>query len=103
LLEVVEAAQERALAGARGADDAHDLARRDLQVDAAQHLEAPEVLVDRLGPHHRGPAHRAPEEGSGPIGGAGGGAWNVVRSRRSRWIGVSGSCLTEPRAKYRSR
>ena len=39
-LEQVDAAQQRALARAAGADDADDLPRRDVEVDPAQDLEA---------------------------------------------------------------
>ena len=59
LLEVVDAAQERGLARAGGAEHAHDLAPLDLEVDPLQHLEAPEALVNALGFDHR-VAHRRP-------------------------------------------
>ena len=58
LLQVVDAAQERRLARAGGPDEAHHLARRDLEVDALQHLEPAEALAHRLGLDHR-LAHRA--------------------------------------------
>ena len=53
LLQVVDAAQERRLARARGPEQAHHLAAPDLEVDALQHLEAPEALVHALGLDHR--------------------------------------------------
>ena len=46
LLQVVDAAEKRRLARARGPDEADDLAARDLEVDALQHLEPAEALVD---------------------------------------------------------
>src|SRR5205085_3352469 len=52
LLQVVDAAQEGGLAGARGAQHAHHLARLDLERDAAQHLEPAEALRDLLGLEH---------------------------------------------------
>ena len=52
LLQVVDAPQERGLAGAGRADQADDLARGDLQVDALEHLERAEGLVDAFGLHH---------------------------------------------------
>ena len=36
-----------------GPDDAEDLPRRDLEVDAAEHLEAAIGLMDSLGTNHR--------------------------------------------------
>ena len=53
LLQVVDAAQERRLAGAGGADEAEDLARLDLEVDALEDLEMAERLVDAFGADHR--------------------------------------------------
>ena len=53
LLEVVDAAEERRLAGARRAEDAHHLAGLHLERDALQHLEPPEALVHALGLDHR--------------------------------------------------
>ena len=53
LLEMVDAAKEGALAGAGRPDDAQHLSGRDLEVDAAEHLEAAEALVDSLGQNHR--------------------------------------------------
>src|SRR6201999_4433242 len=58
LLEVVDAAQERRLARARRPEQAHDLARGDLQRDPLEHLLAPEALVHPPGFAHR-PARRA--------------------------------------------
>src|SRR4029077_18839628 len=52
-LEQVDAAQEGALAGAAGAEDAHDFAFGDVEVDAFQHLELGEALVDPLQLDHR--------------------------------------------------
>src|SRR6185436_19042579 len=46
-LQVVEAAQERALARARRADQGDGLARRDLGLDAAQHRVLAVALVQR--------------------------------------------------------
>ena len=39
-----------------GPEHAHHLAARDLEVDALEHLEAAEALVDALGLDHRGHA-----------------------------------------------
>src|SRR5438309_546664 len=55
LLQVIDAAQERALAGTRGADHAHDFFLGDLQLDTAQHLEPAEALVHRLRLDHWSP------------------------------------------------
>src|SRR4051794_7221954 len=52
LLQVVDAAQERRLARPGGADHAHHLAGRDLQIDPLQHVDVPEGLAHALGPHH---------------------------------------------------
>ena len=52
LLEVVDAAKEGALARSGWADDAHHLARRHLEVDASEHLEASIGLMDVLGTNH---------------------------------------------------
>src|SRR5581483_5680252 len=52
LLQVVDAADERRLAGAGRADDADRLPLLDVERDAFQHLEPPEALVHVLGPHH---------------------------------------------------
>ena len=49
-LEPVDAAQERGLARARGADQADDLVLGHDQIDPAQHLERPEGLVEALDP-----------------------------------------------------
>ncbi len=47
LLQPVDAAQQRGLAGARGPDDDHHLALLDVEADAAQGVDvAPEVLVN---------------------------------------------------------
>ena len=59
LLQVVDAAQERGLARARGSEQAHHLAALHLEVDALQHLEAPKALVHALGQDH-GLAHTTP-------------------------------------------
>src|SRR5262249_10301515 len=53
LLEVVDAAQERRLAGARRAEDAHHLAGLYLEGRALAHLEPAEAFVARRGPDHR--------------------------------------------------
>ncbi len=45
VLQEVEAAQERALTRPRGADEHHDLALVDLEVDAPEHVVLAEVLV----------------------------------------------------------
>ena len=47
-LEQVQAAQQGRLAGARGADDGHDLAGHDRKVDVAQDLEVAEGLAQAL-------------------------------------------------------
>ena len=47
-LEQVQAAQQGRLAGARGADDGHDLAGHDRKVDVAQDLEIAEGLAQAL-------------------------------------------------------
>ena len=47
-LEQVDAAQERRLARAGGADQADDLVLGEREVDAAEHLELAERLVDAL-------------------------------------------------------
>src|SRR5215218_6776547 len=52
-LEQVDAAQEGALARAAGAEDADDFAFGDVEVDAFQHLELAEALVDHLQLDHR--------------------------------------------------
>src|SRR6266851_8398323 len=88
LLQVVDAAQERALARTRRADDAHDLLGLDDEVDAAQHLEAAEALVHSLRRDHG--LH-------GPVTGTG--TRYVNRRRRKRWNGVGGSSRAAPRAK----
>src|SRR5581483_11268811 len=51
LLEVVDAADERRLAGPGRADDADGLALPDVEGDALQHLEPAEALVHLLRPH----------------------------------------------------
>ena len=48
LLEQVHAAKQRRLARAGGADHDDDLPGLDLKVDALQHVEVPEPLVDAL-------------------------------------------------------
>ena len=48
VLEQVDAAKERRLARARGADQAHDLVQVDCQVDPVQDLEVAEALRDVL-------------------------------------------------------
>ena len=45
-LQQIDAAQQRGLAGAGRADDAHDLAAVDLQVDALEHVEVAEGLFE---------------------------------------------------------
>ena len=58
-LEQVDAAEERRLAGAGGADQADDLVLGDVEVDPAQHLELPERLADAVDlDHTRLPACR---------------------------------------------
>ena len=47
-LEQVDAAQQRALAGAARAEDADDFAFGDVEVDAFEDLELAEALVDAL-------------------------------------------------------
>lgn len=46
LLEAVDAAQRRALAGARATDQHQHLAALDCEADAVQHLERAEALMD---------------------------------------------------------
>ena len=58
LLEVVDAAKERALARARRAEQADDLARADLEVDALEYLVSAEGLVHLLRFDHQA-GHRA--------------------------------------------
>src|SRR5690606_7873953 len=50
LLQVVDAAQQRGLAGAGRSDDDGHLAGADVQVDAFEHLQGAEPLVDLLDP-----------------------------------------------------
>ena len=58
LLQMVYAAQESGLARARRPDYAQDLALAHLEVDAAQDLQAAEVLSHTFGPdHHLGGGH----------------------------------------------
>ena len=52
-LEVVEAAEERALAGAARSDDYHDLAARDLEAHVVEDVQPAEVLVDVADLNHR--------------------------------------------------
>src|SRR5262249_48020379 len=52
-LEQVDAAEQRRLAGARRADQADDLVLGDREIDAAEHLGAPERLVQLLDPECR--------------------------------------------------
>ena len=54
LLEQVDAAQQRGLARAAGADDRHDFALADLEVDALEDLGRAEALVDVVRAQHRG-------------------------------------------------
>ena len=58
-LEVVHTAEERALAGSGGPDQAHDLSRVDREGDAFEHIDRTEALVhvDRL--DHRRDSHAA--------------------------------------------
>src|SRR5205823_2912187 len=53
--EQVDAAQERALARSRRADEANDLVLGDLEIDAAQDRERAERFVESADPHRRGP------------------------------------------------
>src|SRR5581483_6862723 len=104
LLEVVDAAQEGRLARPRRPQQAHHLARLHLQRDAAEHLDAPERLVDVVGHNHRlggDGAHRRSLPGPA-TGGSGGWTWKVVTMRQSRDSGVGGSSRLAPRAKWRS-
>ena len=52
LLEVVDAANERRLAGARRTEDDDDLLALDLKADVLEDVELAEPLVDMLGVHH---------------------------------------------------
>ena len=51
-LELVDAAQERALARAGRPDDREDLAAADLHIDALEHSEVAERLVDIVHAQH---------------------------------------------------
>jgi hypothetical protein len=88
LLQVVDAPQERRLAGAGGADEAEDLALLDLEVDALEDLDVAEGLVDALGLHHGVGGHHA-----APFGRP-----SDSRLARIFWNGVGGSERLEPRA-----
>ena len=80
-LQVVQAAQQRALARTRGADQRHHLALVDAQRHAAQDLQRPEALVQVAGIDHcRGGAGRA---GRGRRAGQGGHGF-----RRRDWHSV---------------
>ena len=57
-LQQVDAAEQRGLAGARRADEAHDLVLRDGEVDAAQDLERAERLVQALDPERLAGLHQ---------------------------------------------
>ena len=64
-LQVVDAAQQGRFAAARGADDADHLAGCDREVDAAQHVQFPKMLVQifdldhrSAGPHSHGRLRR---------------------------------------------
>src|SRR5579875_2139347 len=67
LLEVVDAAEKCRLAASGGADDDDDLARVDLEVDAAQDLEAAVVFAYTLGDDYgfAARAHPCPPRTSG--------------------------------------
>src|SRR5204863_9511979 len=65
LFQVVDAAQERALARPRGSDHAHDFPRVDLEVDTTEHLQAAEALVNRLSLNHRLSAHVSDNRAAG--------------------------------------
>ncbi len=57
LLEVVDATQKGRLARAARPQHHEHLSRLNLEIDALEHFEAPEALVDALGFDHR--SHRA--------------------------------------------
>src|SRR6185295_5462483 len=84
-LKLVDAAQERALARPRRADDAEDLAFRHLEGDALQCREVAEVLVHVDRNHHRTCLLHVQAPASTAVG--------ATRAWRSPW----------PRAKRRSR
>ena len=79
-LEPVDAPQQRGLARARGADQAHDLVLGDDQVDPAQHLERPERLVQALDPQGLGRGRTGGSRRSGVAGGLSGvaGGWRRI-------------------------
>src|SRR5205085_1525801 len=89
-LQMVDAAQERRLSRSGRPDDHQHLARGHLQVDAPQHLRAPEALAHPFRLQHDGGHGCSRRE-------------TVVTLRRTRSRSVSGSSLVEPRAKRRSR
>ena len=64
VFEMVDAAQERALARAAGADHADDVAAMDVEGDALEHLERAEVLVHVDHPNRRNVAHRSAAVGT---------------------------------------
>ncbi len=84
---MVDAAEERRLARARRAEDAHHLAGNHFEGDAFQHLEPPEVLVHALRLDHH-VAHSC------------GRITRMLRLRRCS--GVGGSSRDDPRPKCRS-
>src|SRR5207302_9691609 len=108
-LQMIDAAEERALARPGRANHAHHLSGSDLEVNSAEHLEPAEAIVNRLCFDHRpGARHRCSLPGTaGPggatAGGIGGRAWKARSIGRTRCSGVGGSSLREPRPKYRSR
>src|SRR3954453_7691646 len=51
-LEAVDGTAQRRLAGAGGAEDDHDLALADREIDVAEHVQLAEVLVDGLDDDH---------------------------------------------------
>jgi hypothetical protein len=51
-LQVVETAEQRALAGSAGANDHHHLPASDFQIDAFEDVEMSEVLVSILDLNH---------------------------------------------------
>lgn len=86
---MVDAPQERRLAGTGRADQAEHLTRGDLQVDALEDVGGAEGLVDALGLHHGGGHAETPPEGR---------LLNEARFTLMRCSGVSGSERSEPRA-----
>ena len=94
LLQVVDAAEKGALARARGPDDAHHLAGRDLDVDAPEHLVAAEALVHGLGTDHGG-GHQLTFPNEGGWAGARVRHRARQRTRTVVWRGTGRACVAD--------